>query len=229
MKQFRFLRLAGTLAFCVAAASIQAAVVLDNTDLGNFAPIPAAPSSWLSSSRLFSKGFVSPASGTWKLDQVRLTLHSDGVSASQDLILRLYAADDTYKPTGSSLASTTVTLPVTATRAYFYPIELTGAGWTLAPLTKYAFVVNSTNSGINQLSWDYGNSARTDYGNAEGFVFQKTAFSINGGTGWTVSPGGIWNGFTLEASVPEPTAIAYSLVLLGGVGGYVAFRRRARA
>lgn len=230
MKQTCFLRLASALAFSVAVASAPAAVittVLDDT-FGGTAPI-GIQSSGLATGRLVAKVFQTPASDEWTLYQVRLALHTAvGGSPTQNVILRLYAVDPSSdKPTGSSLADTTATVSLTGgtTPAYYYPIALTGNGWKLAAVTKYAFVVAATNTSTAPLYWDRMSSS--SYSTFEGFSYLETMTSVNDGGAWSTN-NTLGNGITIEV-VPEPTAIAYSLVLLGGVGGYVAFRRRARA
>jgi hypothetical protein len=236
MKKTRFLRLASALAFSVAVASAQAAVILDVLDDtgGGTLPIGSANSglgnSGLPNGRLVAKVFQAPSDSYWTLNQLRLALHNPvGASANQNLIMRLYAVDANNKPVGSSLAATTAAISMTGgtTKTYYYPIELTGEGWKLYPASKYALVLTSTNNALTSpLYWDC--MASSSYTTSEGFSFLDTMTSGNDGSTWSTN-NSLLHGITIEASVPEPTAIAYSLVLLGSVGGYVAFRRRARA
>lgn len=91
-----------------------------------------------------------------------------------------------------------------------------GGGFTMLAGQSYWFVLDGP-SFINGLLWNSldPNTAPT----ASGVIFEGYRFSSDGGVNWGTSS--IFNGFTINAAVPAPGALA-----LFGVAGLAGVRRR---
>lgn len=200
---------------CVGA---HAAIVLDNTNDRSVAPANVLGST--TQSNWNARVFDTPATGNWTLDLLTMGMYDTG-SNTWDILVRLFNVDGSNDPTGSALASQTFSQSFTTTGTY-YDFDLTGDDWTLMASARYALVVSSS-APSTTLSWTTPSPAPA-YTASEGFAYIVNKRTTNAGSSWSSNT--FYNSMVLEAtsgSVPAPSVV---LLLLPGMAGLLALRRR---
>ena len=208
--------------------SLHADILLDNTSEPINTGVVYAWSGWFGPS--FSTG---PQAYTLSsLTLLPMTNNNPG-TITGGITAELFAAGGDYKPTGSALGSETFSnVPFTEATN---PVAWTGTFLNTVTLdANSSYVLKLSNSigdgSVIGLPVDVfapvstGTSGLTYHGR----VFYSSFFGSEMGplasTPWLKLEGDV-----ASAAVPEPSTIASSLLLLAGIGGYVAMKRRKTA
>ena len=158
--------------------------VLDNTEEGAVT-LPSVGHLSIRSLITGAYSFTTDAGSSWQIIGIRLGV-SGSTAATYTINLNLYAASGNA-PTGSALASVSMSVPLTTAKEYvfFDAAALSSlASYTMAANTSYALAVS--NPAVQTLRWATVESPVSPTAYA-GFTFGSYASSSNGGTTWTTS------------------------------------------
>ncbi len=201
----------------IVTPSAKAELVLDNTQQ------LLAGSSQLRVGRLAAQGFTT-TSGPWQLNSV--TLHVSGTGGS-DFSVSLYGNSGSNTPGALIDALSGNASPGTQDWFTYLP----SSTLTLDGLTTYWIVAMGASGArynVFRAGWNWQPEIWTPH---------PGLFSSDGGSTWVnIGEGGSVGAFAISidatsdpSAVPEPGQVAASLLLLGGIGGYVFLKRRKAA
>ncbi len=159
--------------------------VLDNTAAGTAVLHPSFYTG-LSSTSWRAYSFTTAASSTWEIDGIRLALRASS-AASYTISFRLYATSG-GTPTGTVLASTSLSMSLVTTVGYQY-LDATALGavatYGMGAGGSYALVVSASSPSVR---WSYLNTgSATPPTAASSFTYDGFRSSTSSGGSWSTS------------------------------------------
>ena len=145
------------------------------------------------------------------INSISLALYGNDLAGDYTINFKLYevSSDNSYKPTGTALASVSGTVTLTTSAAY-YTFAGIFSEFTLDANSTYGIVVSSTSLGT-YCSWTNIQDTNTIYTASNGFTYVAGRRTTNSGTTWYSST--FYNAMQITV-VPEPSTYAMCSGLL---------------